>query len=117
MKDKILGSKYELSVVVATPTLSKKINKQFRDKDYPTNILSFPLTKSSGEIILELEKIKKEVPDFDMTYTAFVRFLFIHGLLHLKGMEHGSTMEQQEKKWMKFFSTLALHVKKNHRRN
>ena len=104
MKDKILGKKYELSIVVATPALSKKLNNQFRDKNYPTNILSFPLTENSGEIILELEKIKKDAPEFDLSNTKFTQLLLIHGMLHLKGMEHSSTMEAQESKWMKYFS-------------
>ncbi len=104
MKEKILGKSYELSVVVATPALSKKLNRERRGKNKPTNILSFELAKDSGEIVLELGCIRRDAPKFSMKYGEFVRFLFIHGLLHLKGHAHGSTMEKQEKKWMKFFS-------------
>lgn len=104
MKNEILGEDYELTIVSATNNLSKKLNNEYRQKNYPTNILSFPLSKKEGEIILDLKTIKKEAPSFNMSYTNFLGFLVIHGMLHLKGMEHGSTMERQEKKWCKKFS-------------
>lgn len=104
IKNAILGEEYEISIAIVSPAVSRKLNKTHRGKDYPTNILSFPLSKNSGEVILELNKIKKDAPDFDMNFADFTKFLFIHGCLHLKGMEHSSTMERQEKKFMKMFS-------------
>lgn len=104
MKNKICGEDFELSVVCVSPKESQKLNKKFRDKDYPTNILSFPLSETSGEIVLQLEQIKKDAPLFEMDYPTFLKFIVIHGLLHLKGFEHGSTMEKEEKKYLKIFS-------------
>lgn len=104
IKDKILGSSYELSLVFAPSSLSRKLNRQHRNKDYPTNILSFPLDAKTGEIFLDLSQSKKDAPNFEMNYTKFVKFLFIHGCLHLKGMQHSSTMEKQEQKFLKLFS-------------
>lgn len=103
MKNKILGEDYELSVVCVSKKESQRLNKQWRDKDYPTNILSFPLTENSGEIVLQLDIVKRDAPNFDMNYTNFLKFLVIHGCLHLKGFEHGSTMEKEEKKYLKIF--------------
>jgi rRNA maturation RNase YbeY len=94
----VLSRKYDLSVVFLTPASSRKLNAGLRGKDYPTNVLSFPLSKNSGEIFLDLSTAKKEYQKFAMTYPQFITYLFIHGLLHLKGMEHGSTMEKREKK-------------------
>lgn len=51
-----------------------------------------------GEIFIDLVTAKKEMGKFDMSFDKFVTYLFIHGLLHLKGMEHGYTMERTEKK-------------------
>ncbi len=104
MKDAILGKTYDLSVSFISPSAQKKINITYRSKDSTTNILSFPLTETSGEITFDLAKVKKDSPDFDMSYSQFLKFLFIHGLLHLKGFEHSSTMEKEEKKFMKKFS-------------
>lgn len=104
IKEAILGKEYELSVTILSPRAQRTINKTYRDKDYTTNILSFPLSDTSGEITFDLKKAKEDAPLFDMTYTRFVTFLFIHGCLHLKGFEHSSTMERQEKKFLKKFS-------------
>jgi probable rRNA maturation factor len=104
IKDKILGKDYELSLVFATKSLSKKLNNIHRGKNYPTNILSFPLDKKSGEIFIEPVKARLDAPEFDMNYTKFIKFLFIHGCLHLKGMQHSSTMDKAEKKFLKIFS-------------
>jgi len=104
IKNTILGKNYKLSVACVSKKVSQEFNNQYREKNYPTNILSFPLEKDSGEILLQLNKIKEDAPNFDMTYSQFLKYLFIHGLLHLKGMQHGSTMEREEKKFLKKFS-------------
>lgn len=106
LKDAVLGTKYELSLVIAGDALSRKLNLQFRGKDKPANVLSFPLSKNEGEIFINLKRAKIEAPDFDETYTKFVAHLFIHGLFHLKGYAHGSRMELEEKKVMKKFKLL-----------
>ncbi len=103
IKNKILGEDYELSLVFCGNRKSKELNKKFREKDYPTNVLSFPLDKENGEIFIAPAVVKKETLKFGKTYKNLIGYLFIHGLLHLKGMEHGSTMETAEKKFQKLF--------------
>ncbi|HLP86642.1 MAG TPA: rRNA maturation RNase YbeY [Candidatus Paceibacterota bacterium] len=104
MKDKILGKKYEFGLSLLTPLEQKKINFKYRGKNETTNILSFPLSKTSGEITIDPIKVKKDAPLFDMTYPQFFKFLVIHGMLHLKGFEHSSTMEKKEKEYLRMFS-------------
>jgi len=104
IKNKVLGSDYELGVSLLTPLKQKKINFKYRGKNETTNILSFPLSNTSGEITIDPIKVKKDAPLFNMTYTQFFKYLFIHGMLHLKGFEHSSTMEKEEKKYLKIFS-------------
>ncbi len=103
IKDAILGKKYELSLVFCGNKKSKELNKIYRNKDYTPNVLSFPLDKNSGEIFINPHVAKKEAVKFDKNYKDFVGFLFIHGCLHLKGMEHGSRMEKAEEKFQKKF--------------
>jgi len=43
-------------------------------------------------------------PKFDRPYDNFLTFLFIHGLVHLKGFNHGPKMEQMEQKFRKLFN-------------
>ena len=103
IKNSALGDKHELSLVFIGNTRSRALNKKFRNKDYSTNILSFTLTKNSGEIFIDLAKCRKEYEKFERKWDNFIAFLFIHGLVHLKGYEHGSTMEGLEDKYLKSF--------------
>lgn len=103
MKDAVLGKEYDLSVVIVSKEKIQSLNKQYRNIDESTDILSFPLDKESGEIFINLEETKKMAPDFDREYENFLGFLFIHGLVHLKGYDHGSTMENIEMKYRKVF--------------
>lgn len=103
MKDAVLGKKYDLSVVFVSKEKIHDLNKKYRNIDAPTDILSFPLDDESGEIFINLEETAKMAPDFDRPYENFLAYLFIHGLVHLKGYDHGSTMENIEKKFCKDF--------------
>ena len=103
IKEKILGKRYTLTVVFCTPEESKLRNKTYRDKDYPTNILSFPLEKNEGEIYISLATARRDAKKFDMSYPKFLHLLLIHGALHLKGHLHGSTMEELEHKYLTTF--------------
>lgn len=103
MKDEILGKDYELSVVIVNKSTIQKLNKQFRDINKPTDILSFPLSENFGEIYINPEMTKVEAKKFDRDYENFFGFLFIHGLVHLKGFDHGSTMESIEARFRKQF--------------
>jgi len=98
IKEEVLGKKYELSLVLIGDKLSQKLNKKYKKINKPTNILSFPLSKISGEIFINLNLAKKQSLKLERKYTDFIGFLFIHGLLHLKGYEHSSKMEREEKK-------------------
>lgn len=105
MKNNILGKEYDLSIVLVNKATSQKINRTYRNKNNPTNILSFQLTKKSGEIILCPSVIKFEAKNkFNRSFEEFFNFLVIHGLLHLKGMQHSSRMERVEKEYdQKYF--------------
>jgi probable rRNA maturation factor len=105
MKDDILGKGYSLSLAFVNERESKSINKQYRDKDKPTNILSFLLHKNEGEIIMCPTVIKREAKNFEKTFTQFFGFLVIHGMLHLKGMEHSSTMDKAQDFYFKKYDT------------
>lgn len=103
IKNAILGEKYELGVNFLSAKKQREINKQYRGIDKTTNILSFPITKNSGDITFDLIKVKKDAPLFDMSYNKFLKYLFIHGCLHLKGYDHSDIMDRQEKKFLKMF--------------
>lgn len=104
IKEALLGKQYILTVVFCTQKESQERNKAYRDKDYPTNILSFPLEENEGEIYISLVTARRDAKKFEMSYNKFLHLLLVHGCLHLKGHDHGSTMEELEEKYLnKFF--------------
>jgi rRNA maturation RNase YbeY len=104
IKETLLGKSYSLTVIFCTPKESQTRNKTYRDKDYPTNILSFPLTENEGEIYISLSTARRDAKKFEMSYDKFLHLLIVHGMLHLKGHDHGSTMEELEQKYLnKYF--------------
>jgi len=104
IKEEVLGKKYKLSLVFIGNKLSRRLNREYRKIDKTTNILTFPLSKNEGEIFINLTLAKKQSLQFDRKYNKFIGFLLIHGLLHLKGCEHSSKMEEKEKKVRKRFN-------------
>jgi len=96
MAERVLGADYDLSLTIVNTEEITELNCEYRDKHQPTDILSFPLSDKAGEIFLCLTEAKKEAPKFDRKYDNFVAFLVIHGLMHLKGFDHSSTMEDNE---------------------
>jgi len=96
MKDRVLGKNYELSLVFIGKKRMRRLNNTHRQKDYATDILSFVLDKDAGEIFIYPEKARIKAKDYDRTFSNYLHFVFIHGLFHLKGFDHGSRMEREE---------------------
>lgn len=101
VKDELLGKGYELSLNFVGEKRARQINQQSRGKSYVPNVLSFPLHNLSGEIYITPAVVKRESKDWQHSYEKHVLFLFIHGLLHLKGFDHGEKMESLEEKFLK----------------
>lgn len=103
IKNKILGSKYQLSLAFVGTKTAANLNKEYRKKTYTPNVLSFPLDTQHGEIVICPHVAKKEASKYNLSVDGYVAFLFIHGCLHLKGLDHGDTMDKQEQKYLKLF--------------
>jgi len=96
IKNETLGALYILSVVIVSTIEIQKLNLTYRNINKPTDILSFPLSETEGEIYISIDETKKEAVKFDRSYENFLAYIFIHGCIHLKGYDHGSTMEDIE---------------------
>ena len=101
IKKAILSDEYELSITFVQPAKIKTLSVLYKGDDTHKDILSFPLSKTSGEIILNPSEIKKSAKSFGRNYQEHLKFLVIHGMLHLAGMRHGSKMESEEKRLMR----------------
>lgn len=99
----ILGPTYDLSLVFIGRDRAKTLNQTSRGKSYVPNVLSFPLTDTAGEIYIAPTTAETESKAFDLTPRGYVGFLFIHGCLHLKGLDHGPQMEKLETQYLQQF--------------
>ena len=105
IKEAVLGKKYELSLAFITPVAMRRVMKyKKRPEEKTSNILSFELSKTSGEIII--------CPAAAKPYS--IGYLFIHGLCHLKGYKHSATMESIELSFLHKFG-LSIHEQTNSR--
>jgi rRNA maturation RNase YbeY len=103
IKRAILGPRYSLSLVVVGDVRSRALNKKYRGKTYIPNVLSFPLSRTEGEIFLNPKKAAREAHNFGMTKRVYLAYLFIHACLHLKGLRHGATMDTIERRMLRRF--------------
>jgi probable rRNA maturation factor len=100
--EKILGKRKFVSFVFIDEIKMKKLNRKCRGKNKSTDILSFP-NQEGGEIFISMQDVRKKAPYFLLLTPYYLKYLFIHGLLHLKGYDHGSKMDRQENKFCKIF--------------
>lgn len=105
IKETILKKKYDLSVSFIGDTQMRKINKESRGLDSVTDILSFPLDEQSGEIFINLNYAEKKAKIFEISHEDYLSYLFVHGMIHLLGHDHGDKMDALEKKYTK-----KLHI-------
>ncbi len=93
----------ECTVRLVTPQESQSLNSQYRQKDKPTNVLSFPselpeFVESSyiGDIVICVDIVISEANAQNKTIKAHFMHLCIHGLLHLLGYDHIEDLEAEK---------------------
>lgn len=89
----------EISFLFCSDEFIKELNKQYRNIDNPTDVLSFEngegyedeegLWKNVGDIAISLETLPKNAEYFEVDTNTELKRLIIHGILHLNGMDHG----------------------------
>jgi probable rRNA maturation factor len=79
----------EVSVVLVEPAVIRDLNRRFRNKDEPTDVLSFGVDGPYGEML-------GEVVICPSCAQMGVEELVVHGALHLSGMDHGEDFEASE---------------------
>lgn len=109
----ILPNDYELSLVLIGDMLGKKLNKEHKGRNTPTNVLSFPLSDSDGEIFINVRRAERDAVKFGHSVYEHIQYLFIHGCLHLAGYSHGNKMENMEKNMMVKFMRVKNKILKD----
>lgn len=90
---------YEISLLITDDETIHQLNKEYRQKDKPTDVLSFPMEDEVmlGDIVISLDTAKKQAQEREIGLDREIAFLFIHGLLHLLGYDHETSVEDEKK--------------------
>jgi len=112
----------EISITLTDNETIKNINREWRGKDSPTDVLSFPLDidfplgykyRPLGDVVISLPFAKKQSEEIGISYREEILRLLIHGILHLLGYDHEKSEEEAKKMFSiqeKIFSKLSHEV-------
>ena len=97
---RIVAAGAELSVVLCDDAFIQVLNRDWRDKDKPTNVLSFPADPSAravtlGDIVVAYETSAHEATAEGKTLRDHFSHLIVHGVLHLLGYDHETDPEAE----------------------
>ncbi len=92
------NNQYEISLLITNDNTIHQYNKEYRGKDRPTDVLSFPMEEEImlGDIVISIETAKRQAEERDIMLDREAAFLFIHGLLHLLGYDHEIDKQAEE---------------------
>jgi len=85
----------EVTLRIVGAAEGSRLNRQYRKKPYPTNVLSFRYGKDRGDVVLCHPVIAREARAQRKTLAAHYAHLVLHGLLHLRGYEHEKKREAE----------------------
>lgn len=88
-----VGLEGEVDILLARDATLRRLNRDFRGKDKPTDVLSFPAPDElrhlhAGDLAISLQTATRQAKEHSHTLDAELRVLLLHGFLHLSGMDH-----------------------------
>jgi len=104
--DALSLSNSELSIVCVNDETIARLNKQYRNKTGPTNVLSFSMKEGDyshlrqnmlGDVVLSVDTVMREAKEAQISFEHRLYFLLIHGVLHLIGYDHDNSETDAQK--------------------
>lgn len=125
-EEKILDSKLIVTVTLTTPEQIKNINREYRDVDKATDVLSFPMFEKEeldekiknrnfqyedilGDIIISIQKVKEQAIEYGHSFERELSYMLVHGFYHLMGYDH---IEEEDKEQMRIKEEKILNILK-----
>ena len=110
--EKIDDYKLYISVTLTNPEYIRKLNKEYRDIDKETDVLSFPMFEKEdikglkdlmfeetlGDIVVSIERVKEQAEEYGHSFERELAYMIVHGFYHLMGEDH---MVEEEKEQMR----------------
>lgn len=113
------GRPAEVSLVLADDAMVRDLNRDWRGKDKPTNVLSFPAEddfpmpkapRLLGDIVLAQETVAREALEQCKSFDHHLSHLVLHGLLHLLGYDHMEEREAEEMEALEIELLAAMDI-------
>src|SRR5256885_1791588 len=105
----------DVSIVFVSDTAIRRLNQQFRKKDYATDVLSFPNEAepfedktSLGEIVISVDRAVVQAKENGLSFTNEIEQLVLHGLLHLCGYDHETDNGEMNRLELKLRKKLGI---------
>lgn len=95
-----VGKRRAVTCLITTDAELRRLNRQFRGKNYPADVLSFP----PDEMAISLDRAAAQARDLGHSLDEELRILMLHGMLHLCGLDHetdSGQMRRAETRWRK----------------
>ena len=111
----------EINCILTDNAVIQEINRDYRNRDYPTDVISFAYRDNPfpgieleeeplGDVYISLERAKEQAAEFGVTFKDELYRLLVHGLLHLLGYDHENVPEQEAEKMRKAEDRLLSHL-------
>ena len=111
---------WDISLLFCDDAFIQNLNKQYRDIDSPTDVLSFEQGDEyfddagetrfmAGDIVISLDSLRFNAEEFNVEINEELKRLIVHGILHLNGMDHSDNSPEQE--MLKFQEKLLVQYK------
>lgn len=111
---------WDISLLFCDDVFIQNLNKQYRDIDSPTDVLSFEQGDEyfdeagetrfmAGDIVISLDSLRSNAEEFNVDINEELKRLIVHGILHLNGMDHSDNSPEQE--MLKFQEELLMQYK------
>lgn len=93
-------AKGDVSIALVGKARSQSLNRKYRGKDKPTNVLTFPsLELGLGEIVICPQEVRKDAKRYGITVKQALGLMVVHGVLHLLGYNH-KRIEKKEQEYL-----------------
>jgi len=103
----------ELSLAFISDVEIRQLNRDYRDKDTSTNVLSFPDNGPApllGDIVFGFETVQREADEKSVSIETHLTHLIIHGFLHLQGYDHEAEDEAAQMEALEIKALAVLNI-------
>ena len=110
-ESELKNRKLAVNIILTNPKNIQELNKQYRNIDKPTDVLSFPMFEKEeldnlnnenyyilGDIVISVEKVKEQAIEYEHSFERELSYMVVHGFCHLLGYDH---IKEDDKKIMR----------------